>query len=69
MRRKTRSMATATLCVVTSPRELYDQMTGEQRKSFAILGNMKPILPKQQQVNATTSMDSPEDQPQDDLPF
>ena len=51
------------------PRELYDQMTDEQRKSFAILGNMKPILPKQQQVSATTSMDTPEDQPQDDLPF
>ena len=51
------------------PRELYDQMTEEQRKSFAILGNMKPILPKQQQVSATTNMDSPEDQPQDDLPF
>ena len=51
------------------PRELYDQMTAEQRKSFAILGNMKPILPKQQQVDATTSMDAPEDQPQDDLPF
>lgn len=51
------------------PRELYEQMTEEQRKSFAILGNMKPILPKQQQVSATTSMDSPEDQPQDDLPF
>ena len=51
------------------PRELYDQMTEEQRKSFAILGNMKPILPKHQQVSATTSMDTPEDQPQDDLPF
>lgn len=51
------------------PRELYEQMTEEQRKSFAILGNMKPILPKQQQVDATTSMDAPEDQPQDDLPF
>lgn len=51
------------------PRELYEQMTEEQRKSFAILGNMKPILPKQQHVDATTSMDAPEDQPQDDLPF
>ena len=51
------------------PRELYDQMTEEQRKSFPILGNMKPILPKQQQVSATISMDSPEDQQQDDLPF
>ena len=51
------------------PRELYEQKTEEQRKSFAILGNMKPILPKQQQVNAITSMDTPEDQPQDDLPF
>ena len=51
------------------PREMYDQMTEEQRKSFPILGNMKPILPKQQQVSETTSMDTPEDQPQYDLPF
>ena len=50
------------------PRGLYDQMTEEQRKSSAILGNMKPFLPKQQ-VNATTSMDTPEDQPQGDLSF
>lgn len=50
-------------------KEQYDQMTEEQRKSFPILGNMKPIQPKQQQVDATTSMDAPEDQPQDDLPF
>ena len=51
------------------PRELYDQMTEEQRKAFPIIGNMKPIQPKQQQVSVTISMDAPEEQPQEDLPF
>lgn len=51
------------------PRDVYDQMTEEQRKEFPILGNMRPIQPKQQTVNGITNMDAPEDQQDDDLPF
>jgi hypothetical protein len=51
------------------PNEVYENMTEEQRKSFPILGNMRPITPKAQQINGTTDMDMPEDQQDEDLPF
>lgn len=51
------------------PKELYDKMTEEQRNSYPILGNMRPIGPKQQTVTGTVNMDAPEDEQQDDLPF
>lgn len=51
------------------PREQYDRMTDEQRRSFPILGNMRPIVPRQQAVAQTTDMNAPEEQQMDDLPF
>lgn len=51
------------------PKELRERMTDEQRRAFPILGNMKPIQPRQQSVTQTTDMNAPEEQPQDDLPF
>ena len=51
------------------PRELYDRMTDEQRRSYPILGNMRPIVPRQQAVAQTTDMSTPESQQIDDLPF
>lgn len=51
------------------PKEVYDKMTDEQRRSYPILGNMRPIGPKQQQVTQTVDMNAPEDQQQNDLPF
>lgn len=44
-------------------------MTDEQRKTFPILGNMRPIAPKTQQVQGSIDMDTPEGQQDDDLPF
>ena len=51
------------------PKELYDRMTEEQRRSYPILGNMRPIGPKQQTVSGTVDLNAPENQQQDDLPF
>lgn len=51
------------------PKEVYDKMTEEQRNAYPILGNMRPIAPKQQAVTGTVNMDAPEDEQQDDLPF
>ena len=51
------------------PKETYDRMTEEQRRAFPILGNMRPIGPKQQVVTGTVSMDAPEGEQDDDLPF
>ena len=51
------------------PREVYDKLTEEQRKAIPILGNMKPIQPKQQAVHGNTDMNAPEGQPDPDLPF
>lgn len=51
------------------PRDLYDRMSEEQRRSYPILGNMRPIQPRQQQVTQTVDMSASEDQQQDDLPF
>lgn len=51
------------------PRDLYDRMSDEQRRSYPILGNMRPIQPRQQQVTQTVDMRAPEGQQQDDLPF
>lgn len=51
------------------PREQYDKMTDEQRRSYPILGNMRPIKPRQQEVAKTVDENTPEGQPDDDLPF
>lgn len=51
------------------PKEVREGMTEEQVKALPILGNMRPIKPKQMQVTGTVSMDAPEGQQQDDLPF
>lgn len=51
------------------PKEVYEAMTEEQRNAQPILGNVRPIGPKQQAVTGSVSMDAPEGQPQDDLPF
>ena len=48
------------------PKEQYDKMTEEQRRAYPILGNMRPIGPKQQ---AVTQEAVPEGQQDDDLPF
>ena len=51
------------------PKEVYEQWTEEQRQAQPILGNVRPIGPKQQTVTGSVSMDAPEGQQQDDLPF
>ncbi len=51
------------------PNETYQKMTEEQRRAFPILGNMRPITPKTQQVNGVVDMEAPEDQQNDNLPF
>lgn len=51
------------------PNDIYEKMTDEQRKAFPILGNMRPVMPKVQQVNGVTDMDAPEEQEDNDLPF
>lgn len=51
------------------PNDVYQKMTEEQRRSFPILGNMRPIMPKAQQVNGVVDMEAPEGQQNDDLPF
>ena len=51
------------------PKEQYEKMTEEQRRSYPILGNMRPIQPRQQQVTQTVDMSAQEGQQQDDLPF
>lgn len=44
-------------------------MTDEQRQSIPIIGNMRPIKSQQMQVQGNVSMEAPENQPQNDLPF
>lgn len=51
------------------PKEVREQMSDEQLNALPILGNMRPIRPRQMQVSGSVSMDAPENQPQDDLPF
>ncbi len=51
------------------PKEVYERLTDEQKQQLAILGNMHPIVPRQQQAQGTTNSDAPETEPQDDLPF
>ena len=51
------------------PKEVRERMTEEERNALPILGNMRPIKPKQMQVHGSLPMDSPEGQPDDDLPF
>ena len=50
------------------PKDIYDKMTEQQRRSYPILGNMRPIGPKQQQVTQTVDMNAPEDQQDETLP-
>ena len=51
------------------PKEVYDRMTEEQRNAQPILGNVRPITPKQQAVTGTVNMDAPEGEQNEDLPF
>jgi hypothetical protein len=51
------------------PKEVYEKMTDEQKQQLAILGNMRPITPRQQQAQGTTNSDAPEGEPEEDLPF
>lgn len=51
------------------PKEVRDAMTEEERNAQPILGNMRPIKLAQMQVSGNVSMDAPEGQPDDDLPF
>ena len=51
------------------PKEVYEQWTDEQRQAQPILGNVRPIGPKQQTVTGSVDMNAPEGQQQDDLPF
>ena len=51
------------------PKEVYEQWTEEQRQAQPILGNVRPIGPKQQAVTGSVDMNAPEGQQQDDLPF
>ena len=51
------------------PKEVYDRMTEEQRNAQPILGNVRPITPKQQAVTGTINMDAPEGEQNEDLPF
>ena len=51
------------------PKDTYDRMTEEQRNAQPILGNVRPITPKQQAVTGTINMDAPEGQPLEDVPF
>lgn len=51
------------------PLEMFHKMTDEQRRQFPILGNMRPLTPKTQQVNGVVDMDAPEDQQDNNLPF
>lgn len=51
------------------PKEVYEAMTEEQRNAQPILGNVRPIGPKQQTVTGSVDMNAPEGQQQDDLPF
>lgn len=51
------------------PKDVREQMTEEQRNAQPILGNMRPIKPQAMQVTGYVSMDAPENQQQEDLPF
>lgn len=51
------------------PKEVYEAMTDEQRNAQPILGNVRPIAPKQQAVTGTVDMDAPEGQQNEDLQF
>lgn len=51
------------------PKEVREQMTEELRNALPIIGNMRPIKPAQMQVNGNMSMDTPEGQVDNDLPF
>jgi len=48
------------------PKEVYENMTDEERNAQPIFGNVRPIKPREMQVTGSVSMD---DDQQDDLPF
>ncbi len=50
------------------PKDVREAMTDEQRNSQPILGNMRPIAPRQMQITESVSMDSPEGD-MDNVPF
>lgn len=49
------------------PEEVYKAMSDEERQAIPILGNMKPLKPKEQQVTGSMNMEDVANQ--DDLPF
>ena len=51
------------------PKDVYEAMTDDQRNAQPILGNVRPIGPKQQAVTGSVNMDAPEGEQNDDLPF
>lgn len=55
--------------VASLPKEVYDKLTDDERKSFPIMGNMRPVQSKQLDNVPTTDTTKPEGEPDDDLPF
>lgn len=55
--------------VPSMPREVYDKMTDDERKSFPIMGNMRPVQSKQLDGIPTTDATASEDEQANDLPF
>ena len=51
------------------PKEVYEQMTDQERQAEPIYGNVRPIKPREMEVSGTVSVDAPEGEQQDDLPF
>ena len=49
------------------PKEVYEQMSDEQRNAQPIFGNVRPIRPREMAV--TGRVPSDENKQQDDLPF
>ena len=49
------------------PKEVYEQMSDEQRNAQPIFGNVRPIRPREMAVTGSVSLD--ENKQQDDLPF
>lgn len=49
------------------PKEVYEQMSDEQRMAQPVFGNVRPIKPREMAVTGSISVN--EGDPQDDLPF
>ena len=49
------------------PKEVYEQMSDEQRMAQPVFGNVRPIKPREMAVTGSISVN--EGDPQDNLPF